>query len=267
MERLQKLTLLVLAGTLFLAPSVLLAGDPPAEVTSENPIEMPDRPAKLGVSGTWVGQEQDYVLDQFTITGFRFVGPGFPVPPPPLGPNTIQSIRNEVDSYTARVDYWLLPFFNIYGIVGHAGGEVDVRLGGPINQTFNFEYNGTVYGIGGVAAVGWKDYFLSTDVSYAITDLTDGASIETWVASPKIGMKKGRLTCWVGGTWQSTSHEQSGAFLLAPFLLNYNAILSDENNWNTTVGFQYQLNENWDVKVEGGFGDRHQTLVSIGRRF
>ena len=76
-----------------------------------SPIEMPDYPSGWGVSGTWVWQEQGYSLDQFRVTGFSSLIPGLPIAPPPLGANTIQSIDNEVNSYTARFDYWLLPFF------------------------------------------------------------------------------------------------------------------------------------------------------------
>jgi len=218
-------------------------GEPPAKETIPTEFDIKGLPKKLGVSGTWVWQEQEYNIDQFEITSFTVFG--FPIPgPPPFGPGTIQSINNQADSYTTRLDYWILPFLNVYGILGHVNGEVDVTLGGPINQTFNFDYNGTVYGAGAVVALGWEQYFASTDVSYTITSLSDGASIETWVASPKIGIKRGKLTAWVGGTYQATSHEQAGNFLLPPATnIGYNVVLSDANNWNYTAGFMWEFCE------------------------
>ncbi len=231
-----------------------------------------DLEKKLGVSGTWVWQEQDYQIDNFQITGFTLppLPPGFLPPPlPPLGPNSIAAIENDVHSYTTRLDYWLFPFLNVYGILGHVEGGVDVTLNPPIAQTFNFDYHGVVYGAGAVAAIGWHDFFLSTDVSYTVTDLADGGSINTWVASPKLGIKKGRLTAWVGATYQATSHEQAGTFILPPagIGIGYNAVLSDANNWNATTGVRWEFNDLWNLTVEGGFGDRHQALVSLGRRF
>ena len=122
------------------------------------------------------------------------VGP--PPPLPGLPPGTIRSIHNEVDSYTMMLDSWLFPFFNIYGILGRADGEVEidlnriVPLGILTPQTFKVGYEGLVYGGGFVVAAGWDRYFTSTDVSYTVTDLTGFGSIDTWVVSPKIGFGK-----------------------------------------------------------------------------
>ena len=214
---------------------------------------------KLRVAGSWVWQNQNYVFESFETNI-------------PLPPNLVQSIENDANTYLARADYWLLPFFNVFAVLGHVDGEVEVAIAPPIAQTLNFEYEGLVYGVGAVPVIGFPiegvgEVFLATHVSYTITDLTDGRSIETWVASPKLGIRSGKWSVWGGATYQATSHDTGGTLQLGLLAVDYRGVLTDEYNWNANAGARYQVNDLWDVTFQVGFGNRAQTLFSVGRRF
>ena len=123
---------------------------------------------------------------------------------------------------TARLDLWLLPFANVYGIFGYINGEaeldvnlpsliVDLPIIGPTPITdpkrikFNIDYNGTTVGGGVTLAGGYKDFFGSLDVNYTQSniDVVDG-EIKTLTVSPRLGVLvdpaaiKGSLALWVG---------------------------------------------------------------------
>jgi len=225
------------------------------------------------VSGTYVWQEQLYDVTGFEITGLRTT-----LPPAALaglagvaGPDLISRVNNNADTYTVRVDSWLLPFLNVYGILGTVEGEVDVTVGAPFAHELVVPYDGLVYGGGAVLAVGYKNIFLLNNFSFTITDLDRGGSVNTWIWAPTLGFNKGKLSLWTGPTYQNTDRKESGSFdvtfLGQPLGVDYDIQLTEENNWNYSVGGRWDFDENWALILEGGFGDRKQALVSVKRTF
>lgn len=66
----------------------------------------------------------------------------------------LQSMQANVDAYQARVDFWLLPFLNIFGVGGRIRAVSNVHLGLPIDLRFNVTTEGTNAGWGAVVAGG-----------------------------------------------------------------------------------------------------------------
>lgn len=79
------------------------------------------------------------------------------------------SIQADVEAYTARYDFWLLPFINFYGIVGRTHSLTRVDLGLPFNAVFNADNKGTVVGWGTVIAGGVGPLVLSANFTMAWT--------------------------------------------------------------------------------------------------
>ena len=96
---------------------------------------------------------------------------------------TFSNTRAHDRANTARLDMWLLPFFNAYGVFGYINGEaeldvnvpaisVDLPIIGNIPITdaqthkLNIDYNGTTYGGGITLAGGYKNFFVSLDANY-----------------------------------------------------------------------------------------------------
>lgn len=66
----------------------------------------------------------------------------------------LQSMQANVDAYVARADVWLLPFLNVFGVVGRIRALSNVHLGLPIDLKFNVTNEGTNAGWGTVVAGG-----------------------------------------------------------------------------------------------------------------
>lgn len=65
-----------------------------------------------------------------------------------------REVEATVDAYVARVDFWLLPFINVFGLVGRIESSTNVDLGLPIDLQFQVNNAGTSLGWGGIVAGG-----------------------------------------------------------------------------------------------------------------
>jgi hypothetical protein len=79
------------------------------------------------------------------------------------------SITADVEAYTVRYDFWLLPFLNFYGIAGKTHALTRVDLGLPFNAVFNADNTGTAVGWGTVVAGGVGPLVLSANFTMAWT--------------------------------------------------------------------------------------------------
>jgi hypothetical protein len=199
---------------------------------------------------------------------------------------------------TARLDLWLLPFANVYGIFGYIDGEseldvnlpaiiVDLPIIGPTPITdpkrikFNIDYNGTTFGGGLTLAGGYKAFFGSLDVNYTQTNINivDG-EIKTLTVSPRIGVLvdpaaiKGSLALWVGAMYmdyKQTVTDEINLNELDPKLpsveIDFEIDVKNEEHWNFLFGGQWEITKRWQVMAEGGLGNRRQVILGAFFRF
>jgi hypothetical protein len=93
------------------------------------------------------------------------------------------SSTSTVDNENLKLDLWLLPFVNLYAVVGyvknHSDTRIDVTLppllpGGPTRRhtlTVPTELEGSVGGLGMTLAGGYGPYFMTYDVNFDQADL------------------------------------------------------------------------------------------------
>jgi len=199
---------------------------------------------------------------------------------------------------TARLDLWLLPFANIYGIIGTIDGEteLDVNLPGitvnvpgigpvpivdPATIDFDIDYNGTTYGGGITLAGGYKNFFGSLDANYTYTDinLVDG-DIKTLTISPRLGVLvdpsiiKGSFAFWIGAMYmdyKQTVTDSVNLKELDPRLpsadLDFEIDIKNEEHWNFLMGGQWEITKRWQITAEGGVGNRRQIVLGSSFRF
>ena len=214
--------------------------------------------------------------------------------------NVIFSDAQSHDSaITARLDIWLLPFANIYGIFGAINGEteLDVDVGGitgslppiglpPIFEPgktldLNIDYNGTTYGGGMTLVGGYKNFFGSVDANYTYSnvDVVDG-EIKTYTISPRVGMLvesakiPGTLAFWVGAMYmryrQTVTDDINLQELddrLPSVELAFKLDIKNDQPWNFLFGGQWELTKRWQFTLEGGVGDRKQVISGLFFRF
>ncbi|MCG9660952.1 hypothetical protein [Vibrio mediterranei] len=198
----------------------------------------------------------------------------------------------EGSNVTLRGDVWLLPFMNVYGILGYTQAQSTAEIdsisiiGIPIpveDAKFTLDMSGITYGVGTTVVGGINNWFALLDLNYTYTDIDaiDG-SIKTFVAAPRVGHRwqytGGReLRVFVGAMYQDVQQHLSGDIkALGLDLGDMNFLIDDtrfevsqrsEQKWNALAGFQYSLNRDWDILAEAGFGQRKSAFVSLGRRF
>ena len=199
---------------------------------------------------------------------------------------------------TARLDMWLLPFVNIYGIFGYINGEAELDLdisqiaGGlpiplpPIFEPgktidFNIDYNGTTFGGGMTLAGGYQNVFASLDVNYTYSniDVADG-QIKTYTISPRLGLQvnhsavPGSVAFWVGAMYmrykQTVTDDINLNELdprLPPVQIDFKLDVENDEPWNFLFGGQWEITKRWQFMTEGGVGKRTQVLTGISFRF
>jgi hypothetical protein len=199
---------------------------------------------------------------------------------------------------TARLDMWLLPFANIYGLFGYINGEAELDVNVPAisidlpnignipisdaqTAKLNIDYNGTTYGGGLTLAGGYKNFFGSLDANYTYSNIdVANSEIKTYTISPRLGILvdpdaiEGSLAFWVGAMYmdyKQTVTDSIDLNTLSPALpsveLDFEIDIKNEHPWNFLFGGQWEITKRWHFMAEGGIGDRKQFITSLFFRF
>ena len=232
----------------------------------------PDWPKRFGVTAVGYSQEQNYALDNFTFAAVNAAGEALPLPVDDPG-LILSGIENEVSQWGAKADFWILPFWNVHGMVGQVDGQTGVDLN-PAGEALTgidrieVDYDGTVFAAGSTLAYGQDWWFISVTGIYAYTNVKgDIDSIPSWMIMPKIGGRWNKLEMWAGATYQNVSERQSGVFDLPGLIVNYDLELEAEEAWNTQVGVRYSLTDSLFLTLEAGFGRRESLTGNLEWRF
>lgn len=222
-----------------------------------------DLPRPFGVGVSYLGQDQDYAIDSLTL-GIDTIDPAAAAG---LG------IESDVDTVHLTADWWVLPFLDLYAIVGNVEGTTHVGLsqiniGLPL-QDLTVKYDGLLYGAGMVLAYGREHVFVLVDLSYSWTDLdVSTSSVKAFVATPRIGYDFGKVSLWAGAMYQEPDERHRGVVILPQIgPVPYDVTLGSKDHWNYTVGLNASLGEHWVASIEGGFGPRSMVLAHIDYRF
>ncbi len=221
-------------------------------------------PNKLGLGLSVYNQTQPYRIDTLELGV------------PGLDPTLIEGldVHNETTSTHFRVDYWVLPFLNIFGLVGQIDGQTEVDLQGidlglPIQlDDLVVPTDGTVYGVGLVLAVGGERWFGAVAYDYNETDLdVADSSVKAQVVTPKLGLHFDRGAVWVGAMYQDIEERHVGVFELPRVgEIPFDVTLSGSQPWNYVIGGTAGLSKHWVLILQGGFGDRKSALVTLEYR-
>ena len=249
-----------------------------------------DLPLPFGIGVVILNQKQDMLTDSISVTAINPIVAAIDVaevignPADPTVSTTLSMtadrVESDVDAKLIRLDAWVLPFLNVYGIAGSVEGDNKV-----INATHtsaavtaamaNFPaitYEGDVLGIGGILAFARNNWWVTLDYSYTEADLTISTSeIITKTFTPRIGTvgELGDLsgTIWIGGMQQKVDEHQIGTAPFPPATVDYDVMQHAREEWNFLVGASVNLSEELNVAMEAGFGDREQFMGTLTLRF
>lgn len=240
-------------------------------------------PKPYGFSMTYMKMEQPLIVDSVAFSGLGFIDD--------LVKIGTSGAQQESETLTFRGDLWVLPFLNVYGILGYTQGssnavvnpilDFPVWAGGPKDLgslPFELSFKGVTYGAGTTIVGGIDNWFALLDVNYTNTALNilDG-EISSIVVSPRMGYRwkfKGHdMQLWTGAMYQNVEQTFAGNLKDIGF---DQALLSGgkfkveqhlEDKWNTLIGGQAAVTNNVDLLMEAGVGTRRSLMVSLGYRF
>ncbi len=210
-------------------------------------------PLPLGIGVTYYYQQQDYGLVSLDV------GP-IPIPPDLL--SDVQ-VTNHIHEINLKADLWVLPFLNVFGIIGDVSGETKVDLGQLLGQ-LTVDYDGLVYGGGFTAAVGVKRFFTSLTTHFMATDLKgDRSSVSVLLLTPKAGIVFDRGALWGGAMYQRADEEHIGSIFIPPFGdVDYEVVLKEKTPWNFLVGGQFEVANALGPRSRGEGSASENTLLS-----
>ncbi len=190
------------------------------------------------------------------------------------------AVTNKVQHYDLKLDAWLTPFLNVFGVLGRVDadtvvdlGSVDVPVLGPL-PAFPVTYDGLVWGLGANLVYGTDRWFTALNTTWTKASLSGDydSSVKTWTVQPRVGLIQNQWTFWVGGMWLKTEEKHRGAFDLElpglpPIPLEFEADLETADRWNYAAGIGYIFGPRATIRFEYGFGDRNHTLFNFTYRF
>ena len=236
-------------------------------------------PLPFGVSAIYNYIERDIEIDDLRI--------GLNGEPPRSVSRFVDlGSSSRVNVALMRIDAWLLPFVNVYGLFGYVHnqsttrGVVTVPEPGPTpgTRTFDFtadtELDGFVGGGGVTVAAGYRQFFLMADVNYTQTDMGFDDEFLALVASMrtgwngKIGQVPTRL--WAGMMYWDTANTASATVnVTGQGMVAFEADQGPAHPWNASVGTSIAFSRHWECFAEYGFNldDVHLFATGLTCRF
>lgn len=198
--------------------------------------------------------------------------------------------KSEVDNSTGQIklDAWVLPFMNVYAILGRLDGDGIIPMSAPGDEILKFllpavgelcdrqpgfpgrpdicdetlsgtalpKYEGNNVGVGVTLAMGWRQYFVAVPITYVYTDLDIVDSrIEVVQAAPRLGFTIDRgddemVAFFVGGSWIDVELDLTGSVVLAPEGGGDAVTIDYRLTQENKDAWNYVAGFNWDIKRE-----------------
>ncbi|HBB6657783.1 TPA: hypothetical protein G8Z02_004550 [Salmonella enterica] len=192
-----------------------------------------DLPEPFGVNINYMNIRQNISVDSIAFSGLSLGH----IPLDNLFKINVGNTRESSKTETVKLDAWILPFMNVYGLVGHTEGHsvsdigVGIKMGkneirpdNLQNLKFRLDFKGTTYGAGTTFVGGIGNWFGLLDANYTQTrfDVLDG-SIDAFTLTPRVGYRfttpgvdalhlpAGKLNVWVGSMYQDVQQEFRGS--------------------------------------------------------
>jgi hypothetical protein len=149
------------------------------------------------------------------------------------------------NSLQLRPDLWVLPFLNVYGLVGMGMNAVDVTVGKPAEFQTTLDRDAMIYGFASIAV---SRYFAVVDgnLTWAPVEGVDGTSRAN-VLSARIGRsfllpKQMRIAGWIGFMRLGLASETAGSIRLGDALPGLEDFFEDYQNsdWYQDLGLAKQ---------------------------
>jgi len=200
-------------------------------------------PLPFGINLSYMNMRQNIDVDSISFSGLALGNHAIPVD---MFDIDAGHTREKSKTENLRLDMWVFPFLNIYGLVGHTRGSsvsnvsvdadpsrytgIDRAIAASVHQLyqsgdlqdidFTLDFKGTTWGTGITLAGGYENWFALVDTNYTRTDfdILDG-KISALTISPRVGYRfkfqgpagESHLSVWLGSMYQDVQQEFRGS--------------------------------------------------------
>jgi hypothetical protein len=141
------------------------------------------------------------------------------------------------------------------------------------------EYHGDNFSVGINLATGWDRFFVTIPVTYAWSNVNIiDSTVEAFTASPRIGVigdigEKGKLSAYLGAMYLDVEVDLTGRVTFdtsdpdVPGIgdrttVDFSITQRNKDKWNALLGFNWDVDSNWAVQAEAGFGGSRESFIS-----
>ena len=153
-------------------------------------------------------------------------------------------VKANMQSATARVDLWLLPFLDVYGILGLVQAKTNVSIVAPFEFSSEAKFKGHTIGLGTTLAGGYHNIISITDVNYTWTHMDKlSDAVKTLMITPRVGYNfqlsnhvNKSVALWIGATGFFVNQSTNGSISLSDLHpqmdpAKVDAIIAETEDW------------------------------------
>lgn len=180
------------------------------------------------------------------------------------------NIINQSTVAAVKADAWLLPFLNLYGLMGYVSTNATldatitidrILFPGPeivIPISNNSNIQGNYFGIGSTMVAGHGSWFILGDLNYGYSKLDEfNGKIDFWMFSARTGfqtlLNKNNLRTWIGGIYLSSNRTlQLSVENETIGLIEVDIYQQTKNPFTIQLGTSIGLGKHFEVLAELG---------------
>lgn len=237
---------------------------------ADNGVELPRR---FGIGFNLIGMERDIEVVDVNVSFLN-------LPPQSVSDMADFEVENRTTLSMARVDAWVLPFLDVYLMLGETRTDTSVSVsfdaGSPperVEVVNNEKVNGPLYGAGATLVYGGQAWFCMADANYSRSDLEsfDG-TIDAWYLSSRLGWHTthGNLQYKLWGGMAYIDAARTLTLSVERPVLGTITVEVDQrpsNPWNAAIGGSVGINNRWDFMVEYGSNFSDATVLVLSATF
>lgn len=157
-------------------------------------------------------------------------------------------VSADIQTLNTRVDLWLLPFLDVYGIFGKVWTKTNVEITAPLHFNNTARFGGYTYGMGVTLAGGYHGFITINDINYTWTDLDKlNGKVKSLMISPRIGYNflfhgKNGQSCavWLGASGSFINKGTEGQINISELTANIpqeklDEITAETADWYNTL--------------------------------